>query len=353
MEQPGATAPDNDLREIIRSLPKIELHRHLEGSTRLATLVEIVNQHDLDMPRTPEALRPLVQIVPEDERSSSQFLSKFKSLRQLFRTREIIERITWECVEDAALDNVRYLELRFTPRALSNMSGCPIEDVVPLVCETAMKAADTFGMMVRLITSVNRHESVELAVETLKASLKSQSSGIVGFDLAGDEANFSALPFRDVFNQAKAAGLGLTIHAGEWSDSGSVWDAIGNLNADRIGHGINILQDQAMMEVVRDRHITLEVCPTSNVYSGIVDTLGDHPLRRLDERGINITINTDDPGICDITMTDELLQAMTHLHFTLEDIKRLTVRAARAAFLPVAERDALVIEIQQLLAVSD
>ena len=347
-EQHTAGKPEN-LQSVIQALPKIELHRHLEGSVRLETLVAIARQY-IEMPEYDvETLRPFVQVMPGELHNPQHFLAKFLTLRQFYRSREAIARITREAVEDAAADNIFYMELRFTPMALCKSSGCVIDEVVELVCETALAAAEACGIQVTLITSMNRHESVEIGEAVLDATLNHREKGIVGIDLAGAEADFSALPFRDVFLKAKAEGLGITIHAGEWAGADSVWDAVGNMGATRVGHGIRVLEDPAMTEMLVQRGVVLEVCPGSNVLSGIVEKFEDHPLKELDAAGILTTLNTDDPSVCNITLSDEMYSAMTTCDLTFDELNQYTIRAANAAFLPNDEQRALIAKFQDLL----
>ncbi|MGB1287271.1 MAG: adenosine deaminase [Aggregatilineales bacterium] len=347
--QQQVSTPDA-LRVAVDALPKIELHRHLEGSVRLETLVDIARQY-IEMPEYDiETLRPFVQVMPEEVHNPQHFLAKFQTLRQFYRSREAIERITREAVEDAAADNIFYMELRFTPMALCKSSGCTIDEVVVLVCETALAAAKDTGIEVNLITSMNRHESVDIGEVVLESTLKHLDMGIVGIDLAGAEANFSALPFRAVFQKAKAAGLGITIHAGEWAGAGSVWDAVGNLGATRVGHGIKILEDLAMLEMVIERGIVLEVCPGSNVLSGIVPKMSAHPIRELSEYGVLTTINTDDPSVCNITLSDEMYSVMTAFDMSIDDLNAATLRAANAAFLSPDARELLIKRFHELLS---
>ncbi len=339
---------DDKLLAAVHALPKIELHRHLEGSLRLSTLVEIAREHGMEYDEA--SLRPFVQMMPEETRNAQHFLAKFLTLRQFYRSLDIIARVTREAVEDAALDNVQYMELRFTPKALCNFTQLPLHVAVELVCDTANEAALAYGIQVRYIISMNRNESVELGELALKAALQNTHRGVVGLDLAGDEANFSALPFRALFQKAKAEGLFITIHAGEWAGANSVWDAVGNLRADRVGHGIHVLEDPAMVNVLVEREIALEVCPTSNYLSGIVDHLEEHPLIELTRQQVLTTINTDDPSICNVTLSEEIARAIQYMSLTLEEVKSYTLRAARTAFLPRAEREALVRHFQGLLA---
>lgn len=342
---------DAGLLANIQALPKIELHRHLEGSLRLSTLVEIAREYGMGTPEYDmESLRPFVQMMPNETRNAQHFLSKFLTLRQFYRSLDIIARVTRETVEDAANDNVQYMELRFTPKALCNFTQLPLHVAVELVCDTANDAANEYGIQVRYIISMNRNESVELGEMALKAALQNTHRGVVGLDLAGDEQNFSALPFRSLFHKAKSEGLFVTVHAGEWAGASSVWDAIGNLRADRVGHGIHVLEDPAMVNILVEREIALEVCPTSNYLSGIVNHLEEHPLIELTRQNVLTTINTDDPAICDVTLSEEIARAIQYMSLSLADVKSYTLRAARTAFLPRHEREELVRQFQGLLA---
>jgi adenosine deaminase len=342
---------DSSLLEAARALPKIELHRHLEGAVRLETLVDIAQQYGIEMPEyDAETLRPFVQMIPGEPRNMQHFLAKFLTLRQFFRSLDIVAEIAREVVIDAALDNIKYMELRFTPPALANLIQVSFDEIVALVCETALQTAAEYDIQIGLIVSMNRHESVEIGEQVLDAALKHRDKGVVALDLAGREPGFSAQPFRNVFRRAKSEGLWVTIHAGEWDGAQSVWDAVGNLYADRVGHGIRALEDLGMVSILAEREITLEVCPSSNVDSGVVENLGVHPLRELDQRGVLTTINTDDPLVSNITLSDEIARVMHHMGFTMEDIKRQTLQAAQSAFLTTSERAALVNRFENWLS---
>jgi len=206
--------------EFYTAFPKVELHRHLEGSLRLSTLIEIGRMHGLDLVGT-DHLRPLVQVGEDEPYTFENFLSKFATLRLFYRSPEVIGRITHEAIEDAAVDNIRYLELRFTPVALSRAEDFPLGEVMDWVIDGAQKGEADLGVKTRLIVSVNRHESVELAEEVIRLAAERQGQGIVGVDLAGSEATSSAKPFIGVFREAQQAGLRVTIHAGAPSSCSS------------------------------------------------------------------------------------------------------------------------------------
>lgn len=326
--------------EFYRALPKVELHRHLEGSLRLVTLLEVARAHGLDLLGT-DRLRPLVQVGANDPLTSQNFLSKFETLRKFYRSPEVIARITQEAIADAAVDNVRYLELRFTPLALSKAENFPLAEVIDWVVEGARQAQGEHGIITRLIASVNRHESTQLAVQVVQLAVDRRDSGIVGLDLAGDEVNFTASPFVEVFREAREAGLHITVHAGEWGGAGNVAQAITQLSAERIGHGVRVMEDPAVVALARERGTTFEVCITSNYQTGVVPGLADHPVRDMLAAGLNVTLNTDDPGISQITLSDEYCLASENFGIPLATLRERALAAAQAAFLPEDERQGL------------
>jgi adenosine deaminase len=340
----------DNLHETIKALPKIELHRHLEGALRLETLAEIATTCHLDLPgHDIEQLRPMVQAMPDDPRNSTVFLSKFRVLRKFFRSQEIIQRVAYEAVADAAADNIIYMELRFTPLALAKRKDYALADVTDWVIEATRRAQKDFDIQVRLILSMNRNEPVEIGQQVVDIAIDRMDKDVVGVDLAGDEVNYSARPFSKIFSQAKDAELGITIHAGEWAGPENVRDAIEHMGAERIGHGVRVIQDSEVLRLALEHGTVFEVCPTSNVQTGVAREYAQHPLRDLYQLGLHTTINTDDPSISGITLGHEMRVAIEHLGMTLDDVKRHILTSAESAFLPPAEREKLVANFTRLL----
>jgi len=319
-------------------LPKIDLHRHLEGSIRLSTLMDIVKREALDLPRDESSLAKMVQISSEDSWTSSNFLSKFKPLRDIYRSPEIIQRIVREAIHDAASDNICYLELQFTPVALSQARGFDYKDVIDWVTEAAAGTSHEVGLGLGLIPSINRHESISMAELVAQLATDHQDKGVVGLGLAGNEAEFTAQPFEGVFQEAKESGLKLSIHAGEWSGADTVRHALEEMNADRIGHGIRILENQNTVSLARERRVIFEVCLSSNLHSGVVQQIQDHPLQAMIQAGLQVTLNTDDPGVSNIRLSDEYRIAIKELGLSITTLKALLFVAAQGAFLPVQEK---------------
>ena len=330
-----------ELRQVLHALPKIDLHRHLEGSLRLETLAEIAREHGIDLPSYDlDRLRPYVQFTDE-EPDFHRFLEKFKLLKRFYTTREAVKRVAYEAVIDAAADNVRYLELRFNPAALAHAQNFPLHEVAEWVIEAVNQAHAETGIQVRLLCTAVRHDSYDLAQQVIEVAIAYRDRGIVGVDLAGDEVHYSAMPFAPLFRSAAKHGLGITIHAGEAGGAVNVREAVELLGAQRIGHGIHAIEDSYVVQLLRRRNVTLEVCPTSNLQTGVVDNFGLHPLRDLYVLGVNVTINTDDPSISDTTLTDEYLVAIMGLGVNLRDLRICTRSAIRASFLPAEEKQIL------------
>jgi adenosine deaminase len=296
--------------------------------------------HGIDLIGT-DHLRPLVQVGENEPYTFENFLSKFTTLRLFYRSPEVIGRITREAIEDAAIDNVRYLELRFTPVALSRAEDFPLGEVMDWVIEGARKSETELGIKTRLIVSINRHESVELAEEVTHLAIERKDNGIVGLDLAGSEATASATPFIGIFKEAQQAGLHTTIHAGEWGGAENVRQAIEEFETSRIGHGVRVMENANTVALARERGTTFEVCITSNYQSGVVPELEAHPFGQMLSAKINATLNTDDPSISQIVLSNECRLANENLGISLATIRNQTLAAARAAFLPDDERVAL------------
>lgn len=334
-----------------RALPKVELHRHLEGSLRLDTMTDIAHEHGLKIPEDVLRLSTLVQVQAEDKFTFQNFLSKFNTLRLFYRSPDAIHRITREAIEDAAKDNVKYMEMRFTPVALSRAERFPLHDVIEWVIASSKEAAQKHNVTVKLIASVNRHESTDLAEQVAWLSAEHINDGIVGLDLAGNEAEFKSEPFYGIFKEAKQAGLHVTIHAGEWGPAIHIKEAIEELGAERIGHGVRVLEDEAITALARERQTAFEVCITSNYQSGVVASLGEHPLMNMLNAGLNATINTDDPSISRITLSHEYYAACEDLHMQPNALRKRIIAAAQAGFLPDDEKEKLVLKLKNDLKI--
>jgi adenosine deaminase len=326
----------------LKNLPKVDLHRHLEGSLRLSTLSEIAREHGVDLPSYDvEELRPYVQVTTDETPDFHAFLEKFNFLARFYPKLDCIDRISYEAVADAAQDNVKYLELRFNPVTLALSQGFHFEEVVEWVISAVKRAEQDFDIMVKLLITIRRDYDQDTASRVVDMAIRYADQGIVGLDLAGDEVHYSARPFAALFNKAREAGLGTTVHAGEAAGAESVRTAIEIMKANRIGHGVRASEDLAVMDLVRERGTTLEMCPTSNIQTAAVKAITRHPLRAFFQIGLPVTINTDDPSVSNTTLTDEYMVTVRGIGVTVSEIKQMILTGIQAAFLSQSETEQL------------
>lgn len=326
---------------IAPDIPLVDLHRHLDGNVRTETVLDLARQHGVALPANDvEGLRPHVQIT-EREPSLLAFLSKFRWLKEIFIDLAAIERIARENVEDAAREGIDYIELRFSPAFMGERHAIPTHEVTAAICRAVQAAQDVWPVQVKLIGIMSRHLGEERCWEELEAAIAHRDQGVVAVDLAGDEANFPAPRFRRHFERAREAGMRITVHAGEAAGPDSVWQAIEQLGAERIGHGVHAIQDEALLDLMAERGIAIESCPTSNVQTSTVASLTSHPLPAFLRRGLLVSLATDDPSISGIDLPHEYRVAATQLGLSPEELRRLQENGVRAAFLSEAERSAL------------
>lgn len=320
--------------------PLVELHRHLDGNVRLETVLDLARQHGVDLPAwTPEELRPYVQIVGR-EPSLMDFLAKFEMLCRVMVDYDAIRRIVRENLEDAAREGIDYIELRFSPRFMAERYGLDVLGVAEAACD-ALEAAGDLPVKAKLIGIISRHYGPDLAWGELDAAIRLRDRGIVALDLAGDEARFPGELFVDHYRKAREAGLHVIAHAGEAAGPESVRQAVLGLEAERIGHGVRSVEDPEVIDLLLERGIPLEVCPTSNVQTSTVPDLASHPLPALLARGLTVTLNTDDPSISGIDLAHEYRIAEEALGLAEADLRRLQENAVAAAFLTPEERGEL------------
>lgn len=321
--------------------PLVELHRHLDGNVRIATILDLARQHRIDLPAwTVEELRPHVQVT-EPEPSLLAFIGKFDVVRRAFVDYAAIRRIVRENLEDAAAEGIDSIELRFSPYFMGEEHGLDTAGVVEAACDALEEGRGTIPVRAKLIVIISRHYGPEIGRIELSAAIRSRDRGVVALDLAGDEANFPGDLFVRHFAAARDAGLRTIAHAGEARGAESVRQAVLELGAERIGHGIRCLEDEAVVDLLAKRRIPLEVCPTSNLQTSTVASYRDHPLPTLLARGLAVTLNSDDPGISGIDLTHEYRIAASELGLSESQIHRLQANAVEAAFLTPEERRTL------------
>lgn len=331
-------------------LPKLDLHRHLEGSLRLSTLVDLVRENDIALPHQDvEALRPYVQVVNGDAREFAAFLEKFETLRRFYVSPEVMQRVVREAVADAAQDHVVYLELRFNPLALAQTCGFVLDDVVAWVIEAAAQAQAATRTRTVLLLQIPRDEPLTVAEEIVDIAIHRFGDFVRGIDLAGDEIHYPSERFIRPFLRAYDAGLNITVHAGEALGAESVREALTYLHPQRVGHGIRAVEDAAVVHMLRERGVALEVCLTSNLHTGVVPKMVEHPLGDLLDMDLHVTLNTDDPGISATTLTDEYVLAVQELRVPRRRVYRMLRHAVEAAFLEPEEKATLRTRVRRAL----
>jgi adenosine deaminase len=320
------------------ALPKVDLHRHLEGSVRFGTFCELARETGIDLPKRELRRRTTMR---GEKPGYLRFLSKFELYRGLYPSRDWIERVAFEAAEDARRDGVVYLELRFSPAHFARRMKAKGEDAAAWVARGARRA----GIDVRFIATFGRDFSLRENEPTARAV---RETGLFsGIDLAGNEAR-SALPFLPLF---KELDLPPTLHAGEAGGPGNVREAIERFGARRIGHGVRVIEDPAVVDLARRLKVHFEVCLTSEVQTGAAPSWRSHPGRRMAERGLRFSLNTDDPSICGVRLSDEFRRA-ERCGWAHADLGLATVRGAEAAFAPGSRRRMLKRAILDLWRVS-
>jgi adenosine deaminase len=322
------------------NFPLCDLHRHLDGSVRLQTILDLGKQHGVKLPgSTIDELRPHVQVT-ERQPGVMAFIAKMLWMTRVLADADACRRIARENVEDAQREGIDYLELRFSPFFMAEPHGLDPEAVVAAVAEGAAEGSAATGVKVNLIGILSRTYGGETAHKEL-AALLSHRKHLVALDLAGDEANFPARLFTEHFARGRDAGWRITVHAGEAGGPESVWDAVRLLGAERIGHGTRALEDPALADFLAENHIAIEANLTSNVQTSTVPDLASHPLREMLARNLLASINTDDPGVSAIDLRYEFEVAAPAAGLSREQTQQAQRNALETAFLSAEEKAAL------------
>ena len=322
---------------IDRSLPLIDLHRHLDGSLRLETVLELAREHGIELPANDlESFRPHVQVSGTTP-GLMDFLARFRWLLEVLVSAEACRRIAYENVEDAHREGIAYLELRFSPWFMAERHGLDPAAVTEAIVDGVAAGRREFGVGVGLIGILSRTYGPQVATQELDALL-SQRESLVALDLAGDEVAFPAALFKEHFRRARDAGWRTTVHAGEAAGSPSIWSAVQDLGAERIGHGVRAFEDLALMEHLRDHGISIEANLTSNVQTSSVPSFEAHPLKRYLDFGIVANINTDDPAISGIDLHHEFEVAAPAAGLSAADTRLAQQHALAMAFVSDSER---------------
>jgi adenosine deaminase len=338
-------------RERILALPKAELHVHLDGSLRPATLLELAEEVGVSLPASdPHALAAVMRAA--DSRDLAQYLERFAVTLSVMQRPAALERTALELALDAAAENVRYLEVRYSP-VLHTRDGMSLEEAVEAPLLGLARAEALTGIRTGLIVCAIRSLEPRVSVELAELAVAFADRGVVAFDLAGGERGHPAARHREAFDRAARANLPITVHAGEAEGPWSIAQALHDCHARRIGHGTRLREDPALQAFVNDFHIPLEVCLTSNVQTRVASTYAAHPLRSYFDAGLVVTLSTDNRLISGTTLTEEYWLAHAHLGFSWEELKEMCLLGFRSAFLPYQAKVNLLEEVEEALEALD
>lgn len=316
---------------MVKNLPKIELHCHLDGSVRPETIIDIAQKEKIELSSYDiEEIKRAV-IAPKECTSLNEYLKRFKLPNIVMQTKESLERITFELFEDAAKENVKYMEVRFAP-TLHMEKGLNMDQIIESVLNGIKKAEKEYEIKGNLILGCLRFMSVERAIETVEAGKKFIGQGVVAIDLCGNEDAGFANEFKEAIDLARNYGYRVTIHAGETGIGKNVLEAIELLGAERIGHGVYIRNCKEAYDVVKEKGIVLEMCPTSNVQTKAVKDFSDHPFYDFYKNGIKVTLNTDNRTVSNVDMTGEISIAINDLGLQYEEYKEIYLNSVEATF---------------------
>lgn len=331
----------------IRNLPKVELHVHLEGSIRPESLFKLARRHGVDLPAKDLAeLRNWYRF-----RDFPHFVEIYTTVSGCIREPDDIELVVREFLQNQAEQNVRYTEATYTAWTILRQTGMSMDDQLAAINRARTWADAEFGVQLGLVIDIVREVSVEDGLSIAHWAIENQGNGVVALGLSGIESDTHPSKHTLAFKAAKHAGLPSSCHAGETAGPWSIWECIDELGADRIGHGVRCLEDPALVERLRRDQIPLEVCPSSNVCLGVAPSIEDHPIQKMLDAGLNVSVNSDDPPMFDTTLTDEFIRCSAAFGWSEEQVKGLTDRAVASAFLSGPERECLFRELKSPVAI--
>ncbi len=317
-------------------IPKVELHCHLEGAIRTATILDIARQHGLNLPAWDvETLDRHVKVY-EQMRDLHAVLEAFAIFQNSIVSPQVVERLAWELFEDSHRQNIHLLEVRFSPDWAFSSHNLDWDAALEGILRAKARAEAEFGMLIGLIAITSRSLGPASCEKTVDWAIRHRNE-IQGIDLADSERMYPIREFVRPVMRARDAGLKVTVHSGEDTPASAVVETIQAMSPERIGHGIHIIEDMAAVDFVRERGVTLEVNPWSNYLTNAVPRIEEHPLKRLFDLGVKVTINSDDPEVLETNLNNEYRIAHEVLGMSLEEIATCNRYALEASFLPAAQ----------------
>lgn len=313
------------------NLPKIELHCHLDGSLRVDTAIELAKKEGVKLDSYEYYKVKELLVIPEDCNSLENYLNRFDLPVRLLQRAENLERVAFELMEDASKENVKYIEIRFAP-LLHLEKGMTQKEVISSVIKGIRKAEELYDIKGNIILSCLRHHSVDSVYEVIEEGKNFIGKGVVAIDLAGGELENFVKPYEEVMKLAREAGFRVTIHAGETGYGKNVRDAIELLGAERIGHGLFIFNDEEAYKLVKEKGVTLEMCPKSNIDTNGVNKYEEHPIYKYHKDHIMVNLSTDNRTVSNITLTEEFENVHKTFNIDFEDYKKIYLNSVEASF---------------------
>jgi adenosine deaminase len=329
---------------LLKRLPKVELHCHLDGSLRVPTILDLAKKDKVTLTTSSSEELSKLLVIGKTRGSLEDYIKRFDITLSVMQTPQALSRTAYELIEDVAKENVRYIEIRYSP-ILHTGKGMTMGESVEAVRNGLKRGQKDFGVKSGIIVCGIRNISAAASLKLADLTVRYKNKGVVGFDLAGSEENFPAKDHQEAFYMILNNNINATIHAGEAYGPSSIHQAIHHCGAHRIGHGTRLKENKDLMNYVNDHRITLEVCLTSNWQTRSIRSLKYHPLKYYYDQGIRVTINTDNRLMSGTTLTKEFLLAHKLFGFKLHDFREMIIMAMKSAFIPYAERKQLIRKI--------
>ncbi len=331
------------LKNFIVSMPKVELHVHLEGSIQPSTLLKLAKHHQIKLPAdTVKGLQEWYKF-----KDFPHFVEIYLTISSCIQTPDDIELITKEFLINQANQNIRYSEVTYTAYTHYKFRNIAFEDQLSAINRARAWAAKEYGISMALIIDIPRTIAPEEGLLVADWVINAKDNGVIALGLGGPEVGYPAELHKDAFEKILDAGVTSIPHAGETVGAESIWSALNNLKAKRIGHGVRCLEDIKLVEYLKQTQIPLEVCPSSNVCLGVARNLAEHPLPKLLEAGLYITINSDDPPMFDTTLTDEYFRISDTFGFNRDELQNFVINAVKASLLSESDKQKMVLDFQK------
>ncbi len=315
----------------ISNLPKIELHCHLDGSLRVETVIELAKRENIKLDSYEYDYVKNLLVVSEKCNSLDEYLKKFDLPNEVLQTKENLKRAAYELLEDAAKENVKYIEVRFAP-VLHTKKGLALEEIIESVINGIKEAEKDYEIKGNVIISCMRSLEISHIYDSIKAGKKYLGRGVVAIDLAASEKEDFVYEYIDSMKFAKELGFRITVHAGETGFGKNVRDAINFLGAERIGHGVYIYNDKEAYNLVKEMGVTLEMCPKSNVDTKAVKSYVDHPIYKYHKDDIKVSLSTDNRTVSNINLTEETEKLVETFKVNIDEYKEIYINSVNAAF---------------------